>query len=333
MVLESEIRTVKESVLNQELRQLLKNNLKCERCGSLFDSNTGLKRNLDTHPKTRTEVCPTCGKAFYTKSTLLQHIRIHTEYPRPYPCDQCDYKAVNRYILRNHIDTHTEGKYPCHVCDFVSKTYVALRSHVLKTHREGEQEQYYCDKCNRQLKSKSNLENHLKHSRCHRTTDFYNCSFCQKQFKDQAHLKRHIKLHNDSDSKPFKCPRCVLSFRENYNLQKHISGVHEKGELFKCNQCDKVYKYRNSLSDHIDMAHNTDKTKPLFNCKQCHKSFFHAKVLRTHQLRVHVEAEKECPLCCRMFKQKSKLNRHLREVHKEAIIKPTTSWHFVRGKK
>ena len=144
------------------------------------------------------------------------------------------------------------------------------------------------------------------------------CDLCDKKFRNPPHLARHRKLHDTRDLKPFQCPKCVLVFRENYNLKKHINCVHGNGESFPCDKCKKTYKHKNSLAIHIDIAHNIDKSKT-FNCTKCGKSFTHEKILRRHELKTHIVGELDCSLCDRMFKKKSTLEKHLSTVHKEAV--------------
>ena len=140
---------------------------------------------------------------------------------------------------------------------------------------------------------------------------------CGKEFKNGPHLERHKKVHSETDLRPFKCTKCCLTFREKYNLKRHMDGVHEDRESFNCNQCDKKYRHKHRLEEHIELVHNIDKTKR-FDCKQCEKSFPHPKILRLHELNVHIEAEIACPLCSYKCKKKGKLTRHLGTVHKDA---------------
>ncbi|KAH9376953.1 hypothetical protein HPB48_002732 [Haemaphysalis longicornis] len=46
--------------------------------------------------------CPTCHKVLANRTTLLKHIRIHTD-ERPYPCALCK----RRFRQKEHRDKHT----------------------------------------------------------------------------------------------------------------------------------------------------------------------------------------------------------------------------------
>ena len=141
------------------------------------------------------------------------------------------------------------------------------------------------------------------------------CKICGKAFKSSPHLERHSKLHSQHELKPFKCDLCELSFREKYNLKKHIDGVHENQETFSCDKCDKIFNRQKSLLRHKDIRHNENPQK--HECSICGNIFTHKEHLRKHELCVHVDATHECQICQKKFKDSGKLTRHLGTVHKK----------------
>lgn len=59
--------------------------------------------------------------------------------------------------------------------------------------------------------------------------------------------------------KPFKCNHCRKSFRNYGYLNYHIESVH-KGQRYKCDACDRTYKYSISLKKHYEKCHQSFET-------------------------------------------------------------------------
>ena len=77
-------------------------------------------------------------------------------------------------------------------------------------------------------------------------------------------------VHNQ---KFLKCPNCPLTFTRSTNLKLHISNKHSAvAPLFKCPECDKVYKYRSSLIKHKNQTHGGSRGVQ-FRCLICGKDF------------------------------------------------------------
>ena len=54
----------------------------------------------------------------------------------------------------------------------------------------------------------------------------------------------------------FTCTICGTTCKQKVNLKKHIE-THIEGLSFPCQQCDKTFRFRNSLQKHISTIHNT----------------------------------------------------------------------------
>ena len=65
---------------------------------------------------------------------LLTHVQSKHEGVR-FPCDQCDYKAVQKPSLVRHIKTVHEGvKFPCEECDYKAAQKFTLMRHKKSKH-------------------------------------------------------------------------------------------------------------------------------------------------------------------------------------------------------
>ena len=116
----------------------------CSLCQTGLENKNELYSHMKSVHETRTESCPTCEKSFFSKSELTQHRKIHTDYPRHLSCDHCNYKTDSNYVLKVHMETHSEIKYPCDVCKMECNTQQSLRQHVNLAHGEKNKETYNC---------------------------------------------------------------------------------------------------------------------------------------------------------------------------------------------
>lgn len=78
----------------------------------------------------------------------------------------------------------------------------------------------------------------------------------------------------------FKCHLCSLEFKRKFNLQRHVSSVHEQDSRFECDACDRKYKRKRDLDRHVNDIHL--KVRP-FACDVCEMTFAGAEQLRKHR--------------------------------------------------
>ena len=116
--LESDIRALKESIIQEQLKSLRKKNLQCDLCQYKATRKDSLRKHLQNHTnlkvtqkqsreqnkeKERKLNCDNCEKTFTTSASLRKHKTWHTDYPKPFKCNTCGYATHAERILRNHI--------------------------------------------------------------------------------------------------------------------------------------------------------------------------------------------------------------------------------------
>lgn len=159
------------------------------------------------------------------------------------------------------------------------------------------------------------------------------CKYCDSLFPGSWALRRHIrKIHGNEAGFPIhKCPNCEKTFSQKYELNCHIASVHTQQFRFFCEICGYKTARKSALAIHMK-NHGTEKS---FICELCAAPFKTRRYLSTHKLKVHNNKaikngrqvqEFICKYCnCNddannKFLNKSLLNRHMQDVHKDLYI-------------
>ncbi|KAI4886341.1 hypothetical protein NFI96_010915, partial [Prochilodus magdalenae] len=193
----------------------------CQECGKLIladPKSSGCEDHICEH-KTKSIVCPKCGKRFLTEVGLKGHCsRLHQE--ADHPCKYCLKLFTNRPSKLEHEQTHPKEKQP-----------------------------YSCPDCPETFDNINKRNSHLK---LHRGPYKYACDSCGRRFRDIIMLKRHKLIH--SGGKPFRCQVCDLSFNQLSNLSSHMR-LHAGERPFMCEQCGESFNHHVSLKNHLMRYH------------------------------------------------------------------------------
>lgn len=145
----------------------------------------------------------------------------------------------------------------------------------------------------------------------------YTCKSCGKIFLSSAAKSVHQRIH--SDSRPFPCTTCGLSFRQLGDLRYHNQSKHSEIPEFQCEFCGKEFARKYSLTLHRKI-HTGELSH---HCDFCDKSFRAAVYLQNHR-RIHTgEKPFSCSKCSKKFRVKSDVNRHLK-VHEARKLKSSS---------
>ncbi|XP_077289106.1 Zn finger homeodomain 1 [Arctopsyche grandis] len=110
----------------------------------------------------------------------------------------------------------------------------------------------------------------------------FTCPQCGGAYPSRELLDKHELLHspNTQVRSTISCKICNKSFANVYRLQRHMISHDESALLrkFKCNDCDKAFKFKHHLKEHLRI-HSGEKP---FECGNCGKKFSHSGSYSSH---------------------------------------------------
>uniref|UniRef100_A0A182IKX6 Uncharacterized protein n=1 Tax=Anopheles atroparvus TaxID=41427 RepID=A0A182IKX6_ANOAO len=132
------------------------------------------------------------------------------------------------------------------------------------------------------------------------------CPVCGVLVK--AKLKHHLMRHADSTGCPFKCDRCDKAYRYKRSLVEHVMHVHENLRV-RCEICSKQFCSRDVLRVHKKLHVNSDQQ---YRCETCGRCFKQLMYLRKHRSVHDGEPQFQCDHCGKAFRLKQQLQQHIR---------------------
>ena len=169
---------------------------------------------------------------------------------------------------------------------------------------------------------------------------------------DQIESEDPLNINNQQKSKlkqlhrKFKsCNICSKSFKDSYNLNRHVSSVHEKKnnfqndetkEKFECEYCQKTFSKKSNMKSHISIVHDGVKK---FNCNECGLAFARNFEYKRHLITVHsvidpesadlvlpgyssstkryprIRRDYKCDQCDKTYTRPTRLKTHIAQAH------------------
>ncbi|XP_058813348.1 zinc finger protein 37-like [Topomyia yanbarensis] len=179
--------------------------------------------------------CPHCDRRYQDKKGIDLHVQIYhlgENAPCPSPCEQCGKVCSSKSSLKQHLKLHTNGA-TCEICGKVFIENHKLRLHIERKHEKIKK--FECHLCQKKLASLASVQVHIKtmHS-----TQEVKCEYCDKSYPSEISLRYHLKKHERDPNGKFSSV-----WKDNYTLLDAEEGTKPGDRLKKCNLCGLVVKY------------------------------------------------------------------------------------------
>lgn len=162
------------------------------------------------------------------------------------------------------------------------------------------------------------------------------CNVCEFKTTEKIQLTSHIKNHEENKliektkiSRPraahksiklpsrepelYACSQCEYKNKNKYELKIHITRKHTDDYNFSCIKCNKKFKVKGDLTNHMRFSH---REQPVI-CDVCGKSCLNSNSLYVHQKFAHYKAKFECNLCKRRMVSQENLDEHKLRQHEK----------------
>ena len=224
--------------------------------------------------------CETCSYKTHSIYRLRRHVKSVHEKIRPLKCEECSYSACENSDMKRHVRSVHEKirPYKCTECPYKASTNHDVRAHVNAVHKY---KRFECDKCTYSASFKSNLKAHQR--TVHDKIRDKKCDLCDFAFPNHGKLKTHIM--GAHLGKTHSCPQCAFVTGFKTTLEMHMKVVHSDLKEILCVECNKMFKTRTALVNHVRRKHNMkQKTK---QCNLCDKTFSSNGEVKSHIVRMH----------------------------------------------
>ncbi|XP_058813352.1 zinc finger protein 182-like [Topomyia yanbarensis] len=239
--------------------------------------------------------CPHCDRRYVDKKAIDTHVQTYhlgESAPCPSPCEQCGKVCSSKSSLKQHMRLHTNGS-TCEICGKVFAEKHKLRRHIERKHEK--LKKFECHLCHKKLRSLDSVNVHIK--TMHSTTKV-KCEYCHKSYPSEISLRYHLKKHEQNPNSKF-----TSDWKQYYTLLDGEEGTAPKNRLKKCNLCGAVLKSISSHMNMVhfpkqygcDLCNAVFKTETLleihvlehkegkaYRCPICDREFSEKKNLISH---------------------------------------------------
>lgn len=304
----------------------------CKECPLVFSSINFLKLHMRRkHNALREDFrlkCRICNLSYDKIESLKRHVR--RKHDKGSHCEVCNKQFDTREMYLNH--SHTKVIKECSICGLIFASQGGLAKHLRCTHKIDTPKTIFCNLCNEGFHDKRQLKPHFM--KVHLKVS-YTCRYCKKVFKAKESYRRHILFKhptsNHVNTQMQNCEHCTETFKDEFELCKHINLVHGKTDenvsemvqikredddvrnTFQCTKCPEIYITWEQLKLHYEQCHhNVEQTQ----CQICGE-IMPGNELQKHIKALHTDTEMQCKYCEFKTNVKISLTQHMLR-HKNA---------------
>jgi KRAB domain-containing zinc finger protein len=304
----------------------------CDQCDYTSNGKLHLRNHIKNMHIKKPDACP-WSECEFTSKNLRQHINFKHKGIN-FPCEQCDYKAAGKDMLRSHIQQqhdkstifkcdqcehttvnhgnlqkhilyiHCPNRLNCQHCEFKTITKGMLAGHMLKMHKD------YSDILTKFETKISNFDENAKDK-------INQCPICEKHYETTSQFTAHKKRCMKKDPVIHKCVECVFIAETGTLLSKHINATHER-EKYSCTKCAYKTNSNGSMVRHKGLVH---KEGNLNKCISCDYKTAATFLMKQHTQTAHGNMIFSCKYnqCTFSAKASHLLKRHSRNIHEKQI--------------
>ncbi|XP_069102138.1 zinc finger protein 91-like [Argopecten irradians] len=257
--------------------------------------------------------CDICDRSFQDKATLKRHTKYHIGkrlHGRKFDNRQKTETLMGLSETETHIakkqktkrKTKFREQFDCKDCGDIFRSETTWKEHMQNDHTG--YNLYRCDLCSKEFVTRQKLK---VHKFTHTNEKPLECSVCGKGFRLKTSLQKHeIESHGRS---PYICSVCGEGFNTQTSLTRHRKSHQKMGVLFRCDNCQKEFKYEKNYKNHIESVQcmSQDEQSP-YTCDVCGKVKPTLQAIRKHR---NQHSEELCDFCGRQFKSQEGLRRHM----------------------
>ena len=154
---------------------------------------------------------------------------------------------------------------------------------------------------------------------------------CDKSFASNIALDYHKMQTHELKVAKYTCDICVVKYKSETSLKRHIAVNHESQVWNKCELCTSKFKRKDKLTRHMKEVHNETNVNHhyslnsdlpihlvnLYYCKVCGKRFKRKENVKRHEKLMYCQKNEilKCQQCEQTFSTKKTLKRHTTLVH------------------
>ncbi|VEN35886.1 unnamed protein product [Callosobruchus maculatus] len=261
-------------------------------------------------------------------------------------CTKCNYKTTKTKYLKRHLVTHSDNRIISR-CLYCNKTFTrkeTLDDHIVRSHPDFiasvSKKAHECTKCTYKTTISSNIRQHLitNHPEIagNVVSSCIHCNkiFSRKQTLDDHIVRRHPDFIASVSSKVYECTKCTYKTVISHDLKRHMVTHSDNRIISRCIYCDKTFKGKQGLDDHIIKIHpdfTASVSSKVHECTKCTYKTTSTTSIRQHLNSNHPEIAgnvvSSCIHCNKIFSCKQALDHHIVRRHPDFVASVSSKVH------